>query len=387
MTLPSSAISIEILADVEAVARIEGDWNNLLKISHTQTVELSSIWQLTHWAHFHDDASLYVLVAREGGVVVGIAPLKIVRLHKYGTTLRSLEWIAAVESNYQDFIYPAGRADIVNRLLNYLAEHRADWDIFTLRNLPDSSLTTAILSNEGDFPFASRTPSVETCLYVTLDKPWSEHLTHLPKKRRDDIAYRTRRLQKRGQVTYRRCDDEKQFITNFRNFFTVHQKRWNPTATPSMFNDPRFQAFYLESARALFAAGMAELHILELDNVPIAFLYILVFDCDYMIQLITYDPDYADCSPSVVLHEHFVRALFDEFRARMIDFGQHYEYKELWANATKKHLTIKLYSPTPRGQYAFLRDRWHRFAHDHSRRLTPARLSGYARRKLARISR
>lgn len=386
MTFQSHTLTIETLADWDKLAQIEHDWNNLLKVNQTKTVELSYGWQVTHWKHFHDQASLYILVAREGDSIVGIAPLKCTCLRKYGTTLRSLEIIAAIESNYQDFVYPSGRPDVAKALLDYIVDHRHDWDIFTLRNLPDSATTVNILTRNPPRPFALRVPNVEKCLYAAVDKPWSDHVSNLPQKSRQEIAYRARRLEKQGQIRYLRCADEAQLTTYFGQLIEIHRKRWNPTSTPSMFNDERYRQFYLESARALFVQKQAELYVLELNDKPIAFLYILVFDLDYLIQLIAYDPDYAKSAPSIVLHEYVVQQLFENQTARLIDFGYFYDYKELWADSTKQRLTIKVYSPTPKGQYYFLRDRWHRFAHDYGRRLTPARLASYARKKLARVS-
>jgi CelD/BcsL family acetyltransferase involved in cellulose biosynthesis len=387
MTFQSHTLTIEAITDVDKLAQIEHEWNNLLKVNQTKTVELCYDWQITHWKNFHDQASLYVLIVKDGDSIVGIAPLKRTYIRTYGIMLRSLDVIAARDSNYQDFIYPDGRADVVKALLDYVADHRHDWDILTLRNVPDSTTTVELLTRNSSHPFALRIPIVEKCLYLAVDIPWSDHVSTLPKKSRQEIANRRRRLEKQGQVRYVRCADEAQFTLYFRQFIEIHRKKWNPTPTPSMFNDECYRQFHLESALALFAQQQAELFVLELNNCPIAFLYIQVFDGVPLIQLIAYDPDYAKSAPTIVLHEYVIQQFFEDQTARLIDFGYFFDYKEMWANLIKRRLTIKAYSPTLRGQYYFVRDRWHRFAHDLGRRLTPARLAGYARKKLARVRR
>jgi CelD/BcsL family acetyltransferase involved in cellulose biosynthesis len=385
MHVKQANIMVETFVHLDDLADIRDDWNRLLAASCTQSVELTYEWQATHWKYFHDDAELYLLVASDESGIVGIAPLKITRAPKYGITLRTVELIAAVESNYQDFIYPAERCDVLEAMLAYLADHHQAWDICTLRNLPDVSPTVQHLLNHRPPPFFTRIANVERCIFLNVDQSWSEHVQKLPKKSRQEIANRTRRLEKQGAVAFVRCDGGERFSPYLDQFFKIHQKRWNQTSTPSMFNDPDKRQYYAETITALCAQNRAELYALELDETPIAFLLTLVMDRAYLIQLIAYDPDHSKSAPSIVMHEFFVQQVFEK-QAKLIDFGQHYEYKELWADSFKEHMTIKLYAHTIRGRYVLLQERWNRYRHEHLRRYTPTRAIQFAQKKLASLT-
>jgi len=340
---------IERIDRVDALEAVREDWNTLLETNETRTVELTYEWQMTHWKHFHADAKLFVLVVREAGSIVAIAPLKLRRTGVPGIGGRRLEFIAAEESNYQDFIIGDRREEILECILDYLASHRMLWDVLSLRHVPETSTTARFLLDRLDSRLLRRVET-DRCILLTLDKTWEEYAASSEKARKK-VAYRTRKLERLGgELTYFHCSSEELFQSTLREFFALHRKRWTQTDTPSQFNDSRYCEFYLEVTPQLLPDGHIDLFVLRAGGRPVALLYCLVFGQQYTQQLTAYDPEYARGSPSLVMHEFFVREAFAR-DVEVFDFGHYYPYKELWADRLKTRMNFEIY---PKAAFPYL---------------------------------
>ena len=95
------------------------------------------------------------------------------------------------------------------------------------------------------------------------------------------------------------CSSEEQFTSNLHKFFELHRKRWNPTDTPSQFNEERYCRFYMEVSSQLRPKGQTDLFVVSVGESPVALLYSFLFGRTQLLQLIAYDVDY-DGSPSMV---------------------------------------------------------------------------------------
>jgi len=340
MTKTKTELGIERATDIEVLERIKDDWNALLENNETKTVELTYEWQTTYWKHFNENSKLFVLIVKEADSIVAVAPLRLTYTKKFGLRVRTLEFIAAKESNYQDFIIGDNKERVLECILNYLISNRKSWDILSLTHIPETSATAHFFLNELDGSLLCRVSSIEKCIFLKLDKTWKEYATN--SKARAKIAYRMKRLQRYGEINCSHCSNEEQFRSNLQAFFELHRKRWNPTITPSQFNDDRCCQFYLEISPQLLPKEQVDLFVLSVEKSPVALLYSFLLGRNCLIQLIAYDVEYSKAAPSLVMHELFVKQAFAD-GIEVIDFGHYYPYKEYWANHFKNRLNIEVY--------------------------------------------
>jgi len=341
MTKINTELEIERIDQVEALEALKEDWNSLLDNNETKTIELSYEWQITYWKNFNRNSELYVLVVRDAGAVVAIAPLRLTFIKKFGIKIRMLEFIASKESNYQDFLIRNNNSEVLKCILNYLISNKHLWDILRLTKLPVSSSTAHFFQNKLDDSSLSRITNIEKCIFLKFDKDWEEYIENL-KKSKSKIAYRMKRLRRLGEIDYFHCSNEEQFRSNLITLFELHRKRWNKTKTPSNFNDKRYCNFYLEIIPQLLSKKQIDLFVLQLGGTPIAFLYSFRYKGNYLIQLVTHDTAYSKGAPSLILHELFVKQAFED-GVEMVDFGDYYPYKKYWANLFKDKLNIEIY--------------------------------------------
>lgn len=341
MTKIKAELEIERIEQIEALESLKEDWNSLLENNETKTVELSYEWQITYWKNFNKNSKLFVLVVKDAGSVVAIAPLRLTYIRKFGIKIRMLEFIAGRESNYQDFIIRNNNSKVLEFILNYLFSNRQLWDILNLIRLPETSTTAHFFLSKLDHNLLHRIVYIEKCIFLKFDKTWEEHNTNL-KKARKKIAYRMKRLQKLGEISYFHCLDEEQFRSNLIKLFELHRKRWNNTKTPSHFNDEKYCKFYLEIIPQLLPKRQIDLFVLQLGDSPVALLFSFRFHRSHLIQLVTYDTACSKGAPSMVLHELFVKQANTD-GIEVIDFGHYFPYKKYWADRLKNRFNIEIY--------------------------------------------
>jgi CelD/BcsL family acetyltransferase involved in cellulose biosynthesis len=291
--------------------------------------------------HFNEHSELFALVVKQAGSIVAIAPLKLTYVKKFGITIRKLEFIAARESNYQDFIIGNDNEVVLQCILDYLVDNRESWDVLSLAHIPEASTTARFFLTKLNDSLLCRVAGTEKCVFLEVDTTWQEYATN-SKKSRAKIDYRMRRLQGFGEISCFHCSSEEQFRSHLLQFFDLHRKRWNQTDTPSQFNDERYCQFYLETIPQLLPKRQIDLFVLEVEEFPVALMYSFLFGCNCLIQLVAYDMELSKAAPSLVMHELFVKQAFAN-GIRVIDFGHYYPYKEYWADRFKSRLNIEVY--------------------------------------------
>jgi CelD/BcsL family acetyltransferase involved in cellulose biosynthesis len=334
------SFTVEKISNIDTLESIQNVWNSLLESNDTKTVELSYEWQISYWKQFHREAELFVLIIRESSSIIAISPLKITTRQVPGIKVRCLEIIGARTSNYQDLIIGKNSDDVLICILDYLIKNQASWDQLSLRHIPETSITACFfLKKLHNYPLF-RIEEIEKCTYLAIDGDWEEYKKGLGKHRRHRMVNNRMRIEREvGKVHLRKSATDSPLMSDLQDFYNLHKKRWNPTETPSEFNDERYCEFYSQAGLQLQPKGEIGLAVLEAGEATLGYLLFFVFKKNALIQLIAHDPDYSKYSPMVVLIEQFVDEMMmsgiDE-----IDFGSYYSYKKSWANQDKNRLNL-----------------------------------------------
>lgn len=334
---------VECVRELAALEPIRGKWNALLDESETKTVELTYEWQITYWQHFNKNAELFVLIIREANDIVAIAPLKLVTTHVLGIKIRSLELIAASESNYQDLLIGNNTNDILECVFDYFLSVQYAWDVLRLWHIPESSNTTRFfLDGLSQYPFR-KIAGIDKCVFLQTEVGLEEYKKGMTKHRRHRMTNHLNRITREvGKVQLRICTNEPQLKTDLEKFFELHRQRWDQTETPSQFRDDRFCRFYSSAGSQLFSHGQFNLAVLDAGEVELALLLFFTFEKTSLIQLIASDPAYFQYSPVLVLQELFVEKSISN-GITMIDWGTYYSWKELCTNQTKNRANLRYY--------------------------------------------
>lgn len=181
-TTTGNGVAVERVVSLEAFVDLEAEWTDLLRRSDTDRVFFTHQWFRCWWEAFGQDRQLFVLCARRGDRLVGVAPLYASRSRFRGLRVRELRFMANGYSEECGFIVDAREPGVVQSLFRHLASARGEWDLLNLERV---RLEAAL--------WRERAAAVEACglryrtrpglrvPYLLIDRSWE---TSWPRSRR-----------------------------------------------------------------------------------------------------------------------------------------------------------------------------------------------------------
>jgi CelD/BcsL family acetyltransferase involved in cellulose biosynthesis len=165
--------SVEAVTKESEIATLAPDWDRLCREVDDPNAFMTPGW-FRAWTKHHKDQqrnvySPRVVVFREEGILVGIAPL-VMRIVSRWLGLRKLEF-STIHADYNNFIVGKDQAGLTRAFVQFLSRTSRDWDLLDLRDLRGSeeeirriekALTDAGLSFH-------RTSEKSGCPYLPID--------------------------------------------------------------------------------------------------------------------------------------------------------------------------------------------------------------------------
>lgn len=158
-------MDISVLERDEQWADLEAAWDELVAASTEDNPFRRWLWNWTWWKHYGQGRRLAILVARENGVLIGLAPffLQDRASRPIGRTLRLLGSTDVCSEYLGLIVRRSTETRVVPALLAFLFDQwRQTWDMLHWTDLPSDGaevpLIEAFLQDRG-LPFARRPDS------------------------------------------------------------------------------------------------------------------------------------------------------------------------------------------------------------------------------------
>lgn len=248
---------------------LQEEWNELAARGVSRTPFLRAEYQRSWWEHRGGgewpEAELGVVVAREAGRLVGLAPL-FAATNRDGW--RALLLVGSIEiSDYLDFV--VARADVdafCTALLERLAQPDVPaWEVLDLYNLPATSPTRAALGRAAAARgWHATEKTLEPCPAIPLPDDWETYLnTLVEKKERQEIRRKLRRAEGGEQkVTWRLVGADEDVAAETDAFLNL----MSLTPDKARFLTSAMRAQFRATLRAAAENGYLHLAFLEVDG-------------------------------------------------------------------------------------------------------------------------
>lgn len=276
-------------------------WNALVAGSPNATIFQTYEWFECWWSAFGQDRELFLVTVWDGDALAGIAPLMTFRR----AGLRRLEFVGTPNADYQDFILGRRAAELLPLLAGYLFEHRDDWDMVALRNVPMESATFQAL------PVIMRTLGLGATDLERVACPTFEVSSRPAEIRqwlnRYSLRRRLKHLQRHGQLAFTRFSTIAQLDRYLPMFFEQYIERRRGTAAARVFIRPEVRKFYAALAKSTLTPGWLHFSVLECAGRPVAFHFGFEFRDRLYWYKPSFDPALARHSPGKVLLSFLIR--------------------------------------------------------------------------------
>jgi len=319
-------VDIRLITDETSFKELEPAWNGLLAESDHPTPFMSWEWASTWWNHFRT-GTLHILTLRQDGKLIGLVPLHRGR-GPWGMT--SLRLLGAGQADYLDFIVPKSGSDrSYSELLRHLlSEDRSD--LVLLEQVPPGRLKIIRETGRAAGGFL-QIKERGHCYFVRLPSKWEDYLAGLGKNDRYNIGRRTRALESRHGVAFRRLDQSgPELEKSVEAFFRLMTRRLTMRGRRLAAEEETSLRFHQELAARFAGRGWMNLSLLEREGRMVAGLFAFEYDRRLFYYHSGFDPDWAKYSVGMVLlakciEDGIGRGIreFDFMRGRA-------EYKSKW---------------------------------------------------------
>ncbi len=141
-------MQIEVLSQLDELLKLEDEWRNLLSEDNIDHPFLTFEWISSLWQSFGKDYELFVLIAREGGKIVGIAPLMKTKIKHRGCRFKAITFISSENNtNRAGFILTGDKKEVLAAMIDYLRNKDNCEDVYLFRFLTKDSKDDRLLSN------------------------------------------------------------------------------------------------------------------------------------------------------------------------------------------------------------------------------------------------
>lgn len=313
--------------------------------STSDTVFLTWEWIAAWWKNYGAGRALYVLSAWEGDALLGVAPLYVDRIRRFGIGWICLKLIGAGsdDSDYLDcFARPGRETEVIRAFVAYLDEHRDEWDQLELDGTPENSPCGAAMIEAAQARSWKLSTSPVPCASLVLPRPWNAYLQTLKPRFRTKVRSALAFLDEHMRETPLRCADRAQLPEWLHILFELHTKRWQSAGLPGVFRDPVKRAFYLDVSERMLERGWLALDRLNWGERSLAIQYGFLYGKRFYLLQEGYDPTFESLRPGLSLRAALMRCSIEEGLAEYDFLAGTAPHKMEWGARQKLSLRTQI---------------------------------------------
>lgn len=264
--------NVQILQDLEAVERIDADWDALETCSPMR----HPWWLLNWWTAFQPHGELYVMTARDPqNRLVGVLPLYRQRGPQQRRCLRSLGDEVVCTDYFGISASTEHQQSVAEAFALWLAQHWRDpdcgWDRIELDGVAAndpvmSTWCSTLKAHDASFHATSRSHFWR----LPTTTSWDQLLSETSRGQRRALRKRRREIEAIDglEIRHPQCPAEVTQLVD--KTIELHQRRWNAEGEPGSFHDPRCIAFIHQVALQAWEQDQLHLQVWYHDQRPVA---------------------------------------------------------------------------------------------------------------------
>lgn len=348
--------TIEEIDSSQEMGKIKQQWDEIVLTLSSSIIGLdfSSLFswidllQQTHGEIEHKK----VLVLREQGSVVGFFPVYYYHKRAAKINARFLAPITELYSNRPGFILRQPKLEHLSVMLDYLFDEKKSWDIFELTLVDGSASQKLFLEYIEQRGLYYALLSQSSTPYMHFEKKWDQYFAGLAKKFRWLVRSNEEKLRQKGRLTFKHFHHENLSKEVLNVILDIEQESWKEGAGTSISRNEYQKKFYTKLLSSELDNCWASVHLLFLDDEPIAYILGVNHNGVFADLKESYKEKYKEYSPGHVLKRFAFEELIN-YETRVYDFcGLAESYKMKWASTTYSKSTYLVYNRTVRARAA-----------------------------------
>ncbi len=339
-------LSAEFVTAERDLLELEPAWNGLVRDADIDHPFLTYEWVYTFWQCFGPGNRLHVVVVRDAGEVIAIAPLMLTSGRVLGIPTRCPEFIGNVHTPRCDLLI-GRRHEAARRAIWDVIARDSGWDVLRLCQLPAESPTVPELARLATADgFRPGVWEAQGQRYLRLDTGWEYSIKA---KHRSNLRNRLVRLSRLGDVELEVVSSREGLDEALEDGFRIEAAAWKGARGTAMTSDPAIHLFYARLAERMADRGWLRLQFLRLGEQRIAFGYSLCYRNTLRLLKTGYDPEYRLYSPGHLLMWRVLREASQEGITEFDFLGADASWHADWTTNVRPHAWLFVFRKGPRG--------------------------------------
>lgn len=330
-------LDIEILATREAFAAVREEWNDLARRSSVDHAFMRHEW-FTAWVdHLPYEGTLSILTARRGGILVGAAPLRIMKVRRRGLTVSMLAFLQSGISPRCHFL--VDRNEDPRPVFDAVCDIPG-WDLAELKGLAtDEPLTTQLLDHLRSRSGCVVEPGARSP-YQAMPGSWEEF-----------EKSRSRGFRKRFRNSWNRCETAESFelVTietaadldaAFPEMLEISSRSWKAEGGTDLVTQSGMADFFRSFARATAPERLWVVYLMRLEGRPAAFDFYVRHAGRLVGLRWEYDNELSYFMPGTVVHIAAIKDLLASGGREYDLAGTDTDFKSGLVDSVREHVDV-----------------------------------------------
>lgn len=339
-------IATEILRGPDEVRSLAREWSTLVADSFTATFSRAE-WHLA-WLEAFPPKQIAVVTAREGGRLVGVLPMSLIRSDVRGLFFPLVTPMA--RGDYQPPIVAALSAgEVVPAMLDEAFRHFGRHLVYSFPNIPSTDPALKFLLSHLQAKQMVCAASTAVALRLRIDgRSYAQIEAGWSARHRKEVRSKRQHLEALGELRLWQPATIEEARATAHEFFEVHDEKWLAEGQPGRFHDPANRRYFLALIERLWGRGL-HFRALQCGEKKIYYSFNIISDGWVLLYRPALRVEYQKHSPGTV----FLALLLEQAcrtGLQGIDFLLGAEkFKFRWSNDAVKvvglHATARAWSP------------------------------------------
>ncbi|MBE9536612.1 MAG: GNAT family N-acetyltransferase [Proteobacteria bacterium] len=359
-------LNVELIETMDGLRALEEAWETLWIKDSTADIFTSFDWFLNWWEHFgngtersthelHDDhnligiggkdARLHVILVRDKGELIGIAPLILLRGQWRRCPARILAPPLNSHAPRSGIVLTCNPKEAIAAIVNFLSKSKA-WDVMLLDGISQRSGVIAAFRNEiTRMGLKTYESSPWHHSYIAFDGTWEQYLAQKSRNFRQQMRRSERSLEIMGALRVECFDKPETIDIGLRLFMEIDGESWKARAGESLALNTTIGAYYADLARQCVKKSHCQIWVLRVSGEPAsAFLCLRDDRTLYTIKTSSKEKFASNaCSPGSTLIAHIFKDIW-ESELNGLDFVGRIMFSERWASEIRGFEQLVVYN-------------------------------------------
>ena len=348
-------ISFEIIEELDKIREYYAKLDQLFD-SGEYEASLSLDWTRALLKTHLEGSRFFLIVLKDSTDILGIVPLCIREIRKYGLSLLTLCPVAEYFNTHSDLLLKNPSKELLEVLLTAFSHVKYPWDVFRINRFVETNpLLDHVeynLKTHSAFNYDIR--RAEPSFFIPLGNTYDEYLKEKSSNFRYKIKSVAKKIHAIGHVTFLREYDFADFEEAYNIILSIEEDSWKHHHGTAITSSEKQIEFYRELCKSAFKKGWMRLCILCINHEPVAFEFGLLKREKYYCVHSSYSEKYKRANPGTLLLARFLEDLIHDGIKEYDWFGEPFEWESRWTDKFRWHKSLLIYNKTPKAKLFYM---------------------------------